>query len=92
MSSCRKKIADTMSFGFVSSFIVQFSCYIVQTAVDATFSVIGPDSLMVGTTGVWTITTVIPDLVSMLSLDVLSPISQPGVLAIDAISIGSVGK
>ena len=64
----------------------------MQTAVDPTFSVIGPDSLMVGTTGVWTITTVIPDLFSRLSLDVLAPISQPGVLAIDAISIGSVGK
>lgn len=63
-----------------------------QNPVDATFSITGPDTLNVGVTGVWTITAAVHDLYSDISLDVLAPLHQPGVMSIDRISIESVGK
>ena len=55
-------------------------------------SVVGPDSLMIGNTGVWTVSASLPDLYTDLTIDVLAPLYLPDVMTIDRISIGSVGK
>lgn len=63
-----------------------------QTPVDGSFSITGPDSLILGTTGVWTITSHLHDLYNDVTLDVLAPLHVPDAMSIDHISIASVGE
>lgn len=57
-----------------------------------TFSVIGPDTLSLNNTGLWTVTAAMHDLYCDLALDILTPLDLPGVMSVDSVSISSVGK
>ena len=55
------------------------------------YSLTGPSTLQLGTTGVWSLSAALHDLYSEVTLDVLAPIHQPGSLKIESININSVG-
>ncbi|XP_067932988.1 uncharacterized protein [Watersipora subatra] len=82
------------SFVTVAQDDLVYEEYTEMTPADSVFSVTGPDSLMMGTSGVWTIEATIYDLYSEVALDVLAPLHLTGVMTIDSISVltDSIGE